>query len=115
MLDLQIQQIKCYTGKQKKFRVHILILPGPDVMYILSPFVCPGSTQISFYALWCWKKTFWCGIRGIFKEVREDLLRSSIRTFYGRPATLLNTLQSKQPLYTRSNTCASFETLQSAS
>jgi len=56
MLDLQIQQINCYTGKQKKFRVHILILPGPDVMCILSPLVCPGSTQITFYALWCWKK-----------------------------------------------------------
>jgi len=28
--------------------VDIFILPGPDVIYILSPLVCPGCTQISF-------------------------------------------------------------------
>jgi len=32
----------------KKFSVRIFILPGPVIMYILYPFVCPGCTQIRF-------------------------------------------------------------------
>jgi len=32
----------------KKIGVRIFILPGPNVMYNLSPLVCPGYTQISF-------------------------------------------------------------------
>jgi len=48
----------------KKFSVHIFILPGRDVMYILSLLVCLACTQISFYALWCWKRSLWCDIRG---------------------------------------------------
>jgi len=47
----------------KEFSVRIFILPGLDVMYILSPLVCPGFTQISFCALRCWKRPLWCGIR----------------------------------------------------
>jgi len=38
------------TGK-KKISVRIFILPDRDVMYILSPLVCPGCKQIRFYAL----------------------------------------------------------------
>jgi len=38
-----------YTGEQK-FSVRIFILSGPDVLYILSPLVCPGCIQRSFFA-----------------------------------------------------------------
>jgi len=51
-------------GQTKKISVHIFIFPDRDVMYILSPLVCPGCTQISFRALWCWKRPLWYGIRG---------------------------------------------------
>jgi len=48
--------------------VGIFIRLGPDVMHILSPLVCFGCTQISFYVLWCWKIPLWCGIRGRWKQ-----------------------------------------------
>ena len=44
-------------------------------MYIFSHLLCPGSTQISFYALWCWKRPLWCGIGASKKKVAPKLSR----------------------------------------
>ena len=50
---LRFKNILIVILTNKKIKVRIFIVLGLDVMFILSPLVCLGCTQISFYALWC--------------------------------------------------------------